>query len=410
MVLIVTEANHGGGLHGRMAVELKQAFFEKVKNTLSDMGRPELAQDLEYNQLFTISGGTSFGGLSTVGMSRIGGRNPYFSTPAELGALIDAEAGNIFPHRSSFLGKLFNNPRQIPGGLFGTTQFSNKRLKEIIQDVTGVDTRMSDVENDIMITMTKLHPNVDALFAKSHVARGEKTLLDDGSEADRKNWLLWEATLGGASPTTFFQGVPLTNTTRDDNIVVVDGGQSGWNDPSGPVFIESVFLYGRETDDLSVCEVIDHRSRRGLMMPHDHIHIHWGTGDFNRGVDRKDAIKNTLASVGGAIVSSSMQSVHRFSLLVGQTGAISDSRYFSFDQMIDTVPENIRPDPDFTLSTPEQLGRLRDTGLYAADRLSGQIDEVARLVAQAYVERKDFEAANPGVSYKDHLRSGLLMS
>lgn len=408
MGTIVTEANHGGGLHGRIAIELKQAFFEKVKDSLNELGRPELAQDLQYHQLFTLSAGTSFGGLSTVGLSPIGGRDPYFSSPGEIGGLIDAEAGNIFPHRSTFLGKLFNNPRQIPGGLFGTTQYSNKRLKEIVQDVTGTTARMSDVENDIMITMTKLHPEVDALFAKSHVARGERTLLDDGTEADRKNWLLWEATLGGASPTTYFQGVPLTNPARDDNVVVVDGGQSGWNDPSGPAFIESVFLYGKESNDLSVCEVIDHRSQKGLMMPHNRIHIHWGTGDFNPGVDRDDAIKNTLASVGGAIVSSSMQSVHRFSMMVGQAGIIGTGHYYSFDQMIDTVPSAIRPDGDFTLSTPDQLARLRDTGQLAADRLSGQIEEVAKLVAEAYIERKDFEASNPGQSYKDHLRPDTL--
>lgn len=407
MPTIVTEANHGGGLHGRIAIELKQAFFDKVKDHLRDEGRPELAENLKYNELFALSAGTSFGALSTVGMISINGRDPYFSSPSEMGQFIDEHAEKIFPHNSNVFSKVFNNPRQLLGGFLGTTKFSNKPLREIIQDIAGKNTRMADVEDDIMLMMTKIHPDMDALFAKSHIARGEGTLIDSGDEADRKNWLLWEAALGSASPTTIFPGIELHNPARNDRVVVIDGGQSGWNNPSMPAMIETVAIYGQEVGQINMCDIVDHKVDRGLMTPHDVIHLHWGTGDFQRSVGLKDAKKNTLASVGGAIVSSAMESVHRFSLQVGQSGIRGD-QFYSFDQIIKDVPEDIRPDNDFTLASKDQMLKLRDTGIYAAEQLSDQIQEAARLVGNAYIERFDYEKNNPGMSYKDYLRSEAL--
>ncbi len=415
MGVIVTEANHGGGLHGRIAIELKQAFFDKVKDSLRDSGRAELADNVKYHELFALSAGTSFGALATVGLSSINGRDPYFSSPAELGEFIDENADKIFPHHSNIFSKIFQNPRQLLGGFAGTPKFNNRPLKNLIQDIVGKDTRMSDVDNDIMLTMTKLHPDMDAVFAKSHVARGEITHLNGADDAERKNWLLWEAALGSASPTTFFHGVPLTTPigadgkpARDDRIVVVDGGQSGWNDPSIPTSIETVYIYGRETEDIQLFDFVDReRTRKAFTVPHDVVHIHWGTGNFKQGVEYDKAIKNTLASVGGAIVSASMQSVHNFSVVLGQSGVRGD-HFFNLDQEISEVPKIIRPDRDFTLSTKDQMIRLRETGLFAADQLSDQIQEAASLVADAYIERFDYEAENPGKSYKDFLKPSVL--
>ncbi len=400
MAKIITESNHGGGLHGRMTVELKQAFFDEVKKQLADNGREELAEGLRYNELFQLSAGTSFGALSTVGMSKIKGRDPYFSSPADLGKFMDENAGKILPHHESTFGKLFNNPRQLLGGIFGTTKFSNKHLKEALQEIVGKDTRMSDVEDDIMLTMTRVHPNLDAMFAKSHVARGEVTEIDDMDDAARKNWILWEAALGSASPTTFLPGVPLTNAMRDDRIVVIDGGQSGWNNPSIPVIAEATFMYGAETQDEDKCLIMNTRSQQMYGTPHKIIHLHWGTGDFNAGVPYDDAVKNSLLSMKDVLVSSSMQSVHKYSLRHGQRQL---EHFFNFDINMEDVPADIRPDANFVLSSDEQMARLKQTGLYAVEQLSDQIEEAASLVAKAYIERVDYEQANPGSTYKDHL-------
>ena len=72
---------------------------------------------------------------------------------------------------------------------------------------------------------------------------------------------------------------------------------------------------------------------------------------------------------------------------------------------MDDVPEDIRPHPNFVLSTDEQMYRLKQTGLFAAEKLSEQIKEAAALVAGAYIERVDYEKDHPGESYKDHLRA-----
>ncbi|MGN7438843.1 MAG: hypothetical protein ACTHOO_09395 [Alcanivorax sp.] len=401
MGTIITESNHGGGLHGRMTMELKQAFYNEVKNQLDDQGRPDLAENLDYQDLFHLSAGTSFGALSTAGMSRIKGRGAYFKSPAELGDFIDRTASTIFPHHDSFLGKLFQHPRQILGGIAGTTRYSQAPLRDAIQGIVGKDTTMADVEDDIMLTMTRVHPNLDAMFAKSHVARGEVTEIDDLDDAKRKDWLLWQAALGSASPTTYLPGVELTNPFRDDRVVVIDGGQSGWNNPSIPAIAEATFIYGSETEDRDQCLIMNTRSHQMYGLPHDIIHIHWGTGDYDAGVSLKDAKKNSLLSMKDVLVASSMQSVHKYSL---RQGARQIDHFYNFDVLIDDVPEEIRPDENFVLSTDDQMNRLRETGLYAAEKLSSQIQEAATLVAKAYIERAEYEAAHPDHSYKDFLK------
>ena len=402
MGTIVTESNHGGGLHGRIAIELKQAFFNEVKNQLEEAGRPELKDGLQYHELFQLSAGTSFGALSTIGLSKIGGREPFFKSPADMGDFIDEKASEIFPHHNNVFSKLFQNPRQLLGGVAAATRFSNKPLKAILQDIVGTDTRMSDIENDVMLTMTRVHPNLDAMFAKSHVARGEATEIDSLGEAARKDWLVWQAALGSASPTTFFPGVSLENPNRDDRIVVIDGGQSGWNNPTIPTIAEATFLYGKETKDHDACLVMNNRDGRMYTTPHDIVHIHWGTGDFDNGVSFEQGMKNNLLSMKDVLVSSSMQSVHKYSLREGQR-QIED--FFNFDVFIDDVPEDIRPDDNFVLSTDDQMTRLAQTGVYAANQLSDQIKEAAELVANAYIERVDYEAEHPDRSYKDHLQA-----
>tara|TARA_R110001592_G_scaffold16881_22_gene71840 strand:- start:9520 stop:10743 length:1224 start_codon:yes stop_codon:yes gene_type:complete len=400
---VVTESNHGGGVYGRMTVEVKQAFFDEVKNQLRGAGRGELAEGLRYNELFQLSAGTSFGALSTIGMSKIKGRDPYFSSPGEMGTFMDKAAPKIFPYHDSFVGKLLHDPRQILDGVAGITKYSNRPLRGMVQDIVGIDTRMADVEDDIMLTMTKVHPNLDAMFAKSHVARGEVTEIDGLDDAKRKNWLLWEVALGSASPTTFFPGVSLTNPDRDGRIVVIDGGQSGWNNPTIPTLAEATFMYGSETTDETECLIINTKNRTMYGTPHDIIHIHWGTGDFNSGVPYDDAIKNSLLSMKNVLVASSMQSVSKYSLREGQRQL---EHFFNFDILMDDVPEDIRPHPNFVLSTDEQMYRLKQTGLFAAEKLSEQIKEAAALVAGAYIERVDYEKDHPGESYKDHLRAG----
>ena len=401
MGTIITESNHGGGLHGRMTMELKQAFYQEVKNQLGDQGRPDLAENLDYQDLFHLSAGTSFGALSTVGMSRIKGKGAFFNSPAELGEFIDKSASTIFPHHETFLGKLFQHPRQILGGIAGTTRFGQAPLREAIQGIVGENTKMADVEDDIMLTMTRVHPNVDAMFAKSHVARGEVTEIDDLDDAKRKNWLLWQAALGSASPTTYLPGVALTNPDRDDRIVVIDGGQSGWNNPSIPAIAEATFIYGSETQDRDQCLVMNTRSHQMYGLPHDIIHIHWGTGDYDAGVSYKDAKKNSLIAMKDVLVSSSMESVHKYSL---RQGARQIDHFYNFDVLIDEIPEDIRPDQNFVLSTDEQMIRLRETGLYAAEMLSSQIKEAATLVAEAYIERHNYEEEHPDHSYKEFLK------
>jgi len=401
MGVIVTESNSGGGLHGRMSVELKQVFFNEVINQLRENGRGELADNIKYSELFQLSAGTSFGALSTVGMSKINGRDPYFSSPSELGEFIDKTASDIFPYNKSFFDKLFNNPRQILNGIAGTTKFSNKPLKGIIQDIVGSNTRMSDVGDDIMLTMTKVHPSLDAMFAKSHVARGDATEIDGVDEALRKDWIVWEAALGSASPTTFFPGISLTNPQRDNKIVVVDGGQSGWNNPSIPTIAEATFMFGYETHDEDDCLIINTQNQSMYGIDHDVVHIHWGTGDFNIGASYKDALKNNLLSMKDVLVSSSMESVSKYSLREGQRQL---EHFFNFDIFMEDVPEEIRPSSNFVLSTDEQILRLKETGIFAAEKLGEQIKQAASLVAKAYIERVDYESDHADGKYKDYLR------
>ncbi|PCI55263.1 MAG: hypothetical protein COB36_06470 [Alphaproteobacteria bacterium] len=403
MGIIVTESNQGGGLHGRMTVELKQAFFNEVKEQLIKRDYKDEADTLEYHNLITLSAGTSFGAISTIGMSQIAGQpNPYFTSPREFGNFIDDNAHKIFPHNSNFFKKLFNNPRQILSGIAGTTQYSNKPLRGLIEDVVGKNTHMADITDDVMLTMTRVHPDLDAMFAKSHVARGEGTAWDASDEAARKNWLLSEVVLGSASPTTYLPGVELHNDARENRIVVVDGGQSGWNNPSIPALTEATFIYGKETNEDSNCFIFDNRAHTGYAMPHDIIHLHWGTGDFDEGVSYKDAKKNTLIAMKDVIVSTSMQAVHRFSIRSGQQ-AVKD--YFNFDINIGDVPKDIRPKDAFTLSSKDQMHRLSEAGMHAAAQMHGQIKEAASLVANAYIEKIEYEKSHPGTSYKDYLKA-----
>lgn len=405
MASFATESNQGGGLHGRITVEPKQAFFEEVQGHLRAKGYVQEAQDLEYRKLLMLSGGTSFGGLSVLGMSKLKDQAaPFFKSPRELGDFIDREASAIFPNYDSFWKKLTRSPRQLTGGAFLSTKYSNAPLKGFVQEITGVDSHMSDIEDDVMITLTKMSPVIDAMFAKSHIARGEKTSLDDGSEAKRKDWLVWEVAMGSASPTTYLPGIELHNPHRLERIAVVDGGQSGWNDPSVPVSFETAFMYGRSSDQVSRCLVFDTEKKSGLYIPHDVIHLHWGTGDFKSGLTMDAALKNTLMSVKGAVATTAMQGVHRFSQLAGQS---SLKNYFKFDIDMDSVAPDKMPDSDFTLSSKKQLSMLRDVGLYAVDQLSAQIEEAARLVADAYIERIEFEKHNPEMSYKEYLNSDV---
>ncbi len=400
--MIITESNSGGGLYGRMAIEIKQVFFDEVISQLKENGRDELADNVKYSELFQLSAGTSFGAISTVGMSKINGRDPYFSSPSELGEFIDKTASDIFPYDKSFFGKLFNNPRQILNGIAGTTKFSNKHLKGIIQDIVGANTRMSDIDNDIMLTMTKVHPNLDAMFAKSHVARGDATKIDGVDEALRKDWLVWEAVLGSASPTTFFPGVSLTNPQRNDKIVVIDGGHSGWYNPSIPAIAEATFIYGYETHNEDDCIIVNNQNQSMYSIDHEVFHIHWGTGDFNIGVSYNNALKNNLISMKDVLVFSSMEAVSKYSLREGQRQL---KHFFNFDIFIEDIPKEIRPDADFVLSTDEQMFRLKETGIFAAEKLKEQIKQAALLVAKAYIDRIDYESEHAGERYKDYLRS-----
>ena len=401
---IITESSQGGGVHGLMTLAVKQAFFDAVKENLHNKGHSDLALRVAYNNLITLTGSASFGTLSALATAQTANRpNPYFSSPGEFGQFMMENAGRILPHHDNFFGKLFNDPRQILAGVAGTTKFSNKPLKEIIEEVAGPNTMMADVEDDVMMTMTRVHPTFDALFAKSHIARGESTSWNSSSEAARKNWILAEVVLGSASPTSYLPGVELHNSARDDRTIVIDGGQSGWNNPTIPVLTEAAFIYGKEADSQSDCFVVDTRAHKGYTMPHNIIHLHWGTGDFNDGLSVKDAKKNTLLSMKSALVSTSTQSVSRFSMRHGQQ-SIKD--YFHFDFKVDDIPKDIRPKDDFTLTSKEQLYRLSQAGLYAASELlSEQIQQAADLVADAYIQKVEFERAHPTTTYKDYLKS-----
>ena len=401
---IITESNEGGGVHGLMTLAVKQAFFDAVKEKLQSKGYSNEATVLTYNNLITLSASTSFGTLSTLATTKTANRlNPYFSSPGEFGEFMKENAGKVFPHHSNFFKKLFNDPRQILAGVAGTTKFNNKPLKELINEIAGPNTMMADVEDDVMLTMTRVHPRLDAIFAKSHIARGESTSWNSSSEAARKNWILAEVALGSASPTSYLPGVELHNDARDDRTIVIDGGQSGWNNPSIPVLTEAAFIYGKEADSQTDCFVVDTRAHKGYTMPHDIIHLHWGTGDFNDGLSAEDAKKNTLLSMKSAIVSTSTQSVSRFSMRHGQQ---SIKNYFHCDFNVDDIPQDIRPKDDFTLASKEQIHRLSEAGLYAASEiLSEQIQQAADLVADAYIQKIEFEKAHTTTTYKDYLKS-----
>lgn len=397
MVTVVTESNHGGGLHGRFTMVLKQAFLEAVQRELIEKGKPELAQDLQYNDLFDLSGGTSFGALSQVALSSVNGR-VAFGSPAEFGDYIDQEASEIFPHHDNFLSKLFRNPRQLLGGVEGVTRFSPKPLQERLIDILGAETRMSDVSNNIMMTMTQMHPVINARFAKSHVARGETTQLQGLDDAQRHDWLLWQATLGSASPTSYLPGVRLDNPYRDDKVVVIDGGQSGFNNPTLPVLAEIAFMCGQRTDNKHEAFLADSLSEDHMMlkMPHQIIHLDWGTGEYPSELSERAALRNTVVSVGGNLASAPMRSVSRFSLIEGQRNV---EEFFSFNMRAQDFPSDIRPDSDFVLSSEDQMIRLKAAGEFAVDRLSDDIQEAARVVARAYIEKKEFEAEHDGEDY-----------
>lgn len=401
MTTVVTESNHGGGLHGRFTMVLKQAFFEAVRRELTDQGRPELAQDLQYHDLFDLSGGTSFGALSQVALSPVNGR-VAFGSPGEFGDYIDREAADIFPHHDNVLSKLFRNPRQLLGGIEGITRFSAKPLQERLIDILGADTRMSDVSNNIMMTMTQMHPVINARFAKSHVARGETTQLQGLDDAQRHNWLLWQATLGGASPTSYLPGVRLDNPYRDDKVVVIDGGQSGFNNPTLPVLAEIAFMCGRRTENKHEAFLADSLSEDHMMlkMPHQIVHLDWGTGEYPSALSERAALRNTVVSVGGNLASAPMRSVSRFSLVEGQRNV---EAFFSFNMRASDFPSDIRPDSDFVLSSKDQMLKLKAAGEFAADRLSEDIHDAARAVARAYIDKKAFEAENDGGDYLGRL-------
>lgn len=397
MVTVVTESNHGGGLHGRFTMVLKQAFLESVQSELVEQGKPELAQNLQYNDLFDLSGGTSFGALSQVALSPVNGELP-FRSPAEFGDYIDQEASDIFPHHDNFLSKLFRNPRQLLGGVEGVTRFSAKPLRERIIDIVGAETRMSDVSNNIMMTMTQMHPVINARFAKSHVARGETTHLQGLDDAQRHDWLLWQATLGSASPTSYLPGVRLDNPYRDDKVVVIDGGQSGFNNPTLPVLAEIAFMCGQRTEDKHEAFLADSLSEEHMMlkMPHQIIHLDWGTGEYPSELSERAALRNTVVSVGGNLASAPMRSVSRFSLIEGQRNV---EEFFSFNMRAEDFPADIRPDSDFVLSSDDQMIRLKAAGEYAVDRLSDDIDAAAKVVARAYIDKKEFESEHEGEHY-----------
>lgn len=405
MGVIVTEANQGGGLHGRMTMELKKVFFDEVKTSLKEKGFGEGLQNLRYNDLFTVVAGTSFGSLITIASSSINDKRPACATPHEIAQLIDDEAGKIFPYNKTFFGKLFNDPRQILGGLAGTPQYSNKHLKGVIQDLVGKDTYMSDIKHDVMLTMAQLHPSIDTLFAKSHLARGEKTAAEDDFNAASKDWLIWESALASASPTSIFPGVVMTNRAGDKTVGVIDGGQSGWNDCTIPVLAEATFMYGKKHDDAQNCLIVDSQGK-GFDTPHEIIHLSWGTGDFHDSVPLDKVKKNTILAMGKHLATVPMQATHKYSLVIGQQQV---EHFYRLDPDINDLPASLRPDADITLSSPEQMQKLTQAGIYAAQLLHEKIKSVANLVADAYIERKKFEQQNQGVSYKDYLKSDVCL-
>ncbi len=419
--MIITESNQGGGLHGRATVEIKDAFFKQVKNSLNQKGYGQAATELHYCDLTNLTGGTSFGALSTIALCRIDGRNggnPYFSSPGEFGLYIDKNAARIFPHNNGFFKTLFNDPRQLLQGLKWATQYSNKGLKSVLNDVIGPDAHFSDVRNDVIITMSTTEflqgqdkaARVDvARFAKSHVARGEGTLINDPTESLRKNWVLSEVVMASASPASYLPGVALTNPNRDDYIIAQDGGFSGFNNPSIPVLNEASFIYGSEcsVEKASVIELGERQQVvKAYSLPKDLAHLHWGTGDFstqNVSRTRKDALENTVLSMGvGSLISAPINGVHQYSL---RTGAAAMEHYHNFDFNVAAAPKQMHPDSDFTLSTPNQLSKLKDIGQWAADQLSTQIAQVADLVADAYIDRLTYEKNNTSqLEYKNFLK------
>jgi hypothetical protein len=164
-------------------------------------------------------------------------------------------------------------------------------------------------------------------------------------------------------------------------------------------------MYGEKQDSAHNCMIVD-RNGQGFDTPHNIIHLSWGTGDFHDSVPLDDVKKNTILAMGKHLATVPMQATHKYSLVMAQQQV---EHFYRLDADISDLPDSIKPDSDITLSSPQQMTKLTQAGIFAAEKLHTKIKEVAKLVADAYIERKKFEKENQGISYKDYLRSDVCL-
>jgi patatin-like phospholipase/acyl hydrolase len=227
----------GGGMRGLMAARWLQYF---------KLALIELGYSKPLSEVFNLVGGTSMGGILSLGVA----------TDLDPDTLIDLfakEGDRVFPKKSQWKARLKNL-----GGLIGC-RYSPTHLESLLQEYLGAETTLNDVNTNVLVTTC--------------TTQGKPILFKSLQEKDKlhKIWEIARAT--SAAPTYFPAYKPSTHPD-----FLVDGGM--WiNNPSTLVTASMVM-------DL----------HKGTFSPNNLFVLSFGTGDMS--------LQTTLAENAGILSAS----------------------------------------------------------------------------------------------------------
>lgn len=235
----------GGGIKGIIPAYILERIETRVKDMLKADGHFEKARRFMLSDVFTLSAGTSTGGLIALYLNayKPGTTRAYPTTG--LIPLYQSLGQKVF-HSGSW----HRNLRGKAGVL--TARHSAKPLEALLQEKLGNQT-LAYAKNFLLITSTDAESlqtflfttrgALESLNGRVKNAQGEKVNL---------NYFLWQAGRATSAAPTFFK--PFTLPVGSENsITLIDGGV-GVNDPAVHAFYEMDKILENETN-LSIDQV-----------------------------------------------------------------------------------------------------------------------------------------------------------
>jgi len=287
-------------------------------------------------ELFDLIGGTSTGGILSLGLTKPdANRQPQYAAK-ELLQLYETRGNDIFSRPAW--------KQLLPlGNVFGP-KYSASGLEKLLKEYFG-EAQLSDAITQLVIT------SYDVQHRQSHFFKSHKA----SASADRDFLMRDVARSTSAAPTYFPPNRLNMAGTTGDYYALVDGGVFA-NNPAMCAYVEAKSIYKDEKDFLVVSVGTGENAKR---LDYDKVK-RWGLLSWAQPVIEVvfDGINDTID--------------YQLSQLMPMTG--DDKRYYRFQITLNGVRE------DLDDCTPENIRGLKSLGEELIHRSNAEIDAVCELL------------------------------